>query len=106
MSEEIQRKIEALEQRLADPNLWQIKEEAQKVIEEHRALKEALAGENRYDKGNAIMTLFAGAGGEVTVATTTLLPLLFDLVTPLKYRQCILRFLLDSCPPKDSVFVL
>ena len=63
MSEEIQRKIEALEQRLADPNLWQIKEEAQKVIEEHRALKEALAGENRYDKGNAIMTLFAGAGG-------------------------------------------
>ncbi len=63
MSEDLKQKIEELEQRLQDPNLWQNKEEAQKIIQDHQALKDELAGKNRYDKGNAIITIFAGAGG-------------------------------------------
>ncbi len=63
MSEEIQKKIAALEEQMKDPNLWQNKDEAQKVVQAHENLKEELAGAGRYDKGNAIVTIFAGAGG-------------------------------------------
>lgn len=63
MSEDLQKKIEALEEKMADPNLWQDKEVAQKLIQDHQMLKEILAGKNKYDKGNAIVTIFAGAGG-------------------------------------------
>lgn len=63
MTDDIQKKIEELEAKMADPTLWQDKEEAQRVVQEHQNLKEELAGANKYDKGNCLVTIFAGAGG-------------------------------------------
>lgn len=62
--EEIKKKINELESEMQNPNFWQNKERAQEVIKEINRLKEQLAGKNKYDKGDAVLTLFAGAGGD------------------------------------------
>ncbi len=46
------------------PDFWKDKEKAQKVIKELNELKIQLAGKNKYDKGDAVLTLFSGAGGD------------------------------------------
>ncbi len=61
--EEIQKKIEELEQEMADPAFWQNKDRAQKIVAEYNNLKGELEGVGKYDKGDAIMTIFSGAGG-------------------------------------------
>ena len=63
MSEEIKDKIADLEEKMKDPDLWQDKDEAQRIVNEYQSLKDELAGENKYDKGNCLVTIFAGAGG-------------------------------------------
>lgn len=62
--DDIKEKISNLEAEMADPNFWQNKELAQEKIKELQALKEELAGVGKYDKGDAIITIFAGAGGD------------------------------------------
>jgi len=65
MSKEgIQKKIEELEKEMADPGFWQNKDRAQKIIEEYNDLKLEREGLGKYDKGDAIMTIFSGAGGD------------------------------------------
>ena len=49
---------------MAMPNFWSDKEAAQETIKEFNGLKEKLSGVGKYDKGNAIMTIFSGAGGD------------------------------------------
>jgi len=56
--------LEALMQR---PDFWSNKEKAQQVVREYQDLKEGTSeggSAGSYDKGNAIITLFAGAGGD------------------------------------------
>lgn len=48
---------------MQDPSFWQDKVHAQTVVEEYNDLKAEKAGEGKYDKGSAVMTIFAGAGG-------------------------------------------
>ena len=64
--EEIEAKIEALEAEMAGADFWLDKVKAQAVVKEHRELKASLiAGAGgQYDAGDAVMTLFAGAGGD------------------------------------------
>lgn len=57
-------RIAELEAYMALPDFWQNKDKAQVVIRELQELREALAGGGKYDKGNAIMTIFSGAGGD------------------------------------------
>ena len=45
-------------------DFWGDKIRAQEVIKELGELKEKLVGGEKYDKGDAILTLFAGAGGD------------------------------------------
>lgn len=45
-------------------DFWSDKTRAQATIKEIAELKEKLAGAGKYDKGNAVMTIFSGAGGD------------------------------------------
>lgn len=46
------------------PEFWSDKSKAQEVIAEHKRLKGELEGVGKYDKGDAILTVLAGAGGD------------------------------------------
>lgn len=49
---------------MATSDFWSDKTKAQAVIKEIGELKGKLAGHGKYDKGNAVMTIFSGAGGD------------------------------------------
>jgi len=60
----IDERIVELEGRMADPNFWSDKIQAQAIIKEIAELKDKKAGFGKYDKGNAIITIISGAGGD------------------------------------------
>src|SRR3989344_3450974 len=62
--EKLREEIEQLEKEMAATNFWQDKDRAQGKVKEYNRLKEQIANINPYDAGNAIMTIFAGAGGD------------------------------------------
>jgi len=62
--EEIQNKIKELEWQMNQPDFWNDKDEAQKIIKELNDLKSEQEGIGKYDKGNAIITILSGAGGD------------------------------------------
>jgi peptide chain release factor 2 len=62
--EEMKAKIEELEAVMMAADFWSDKARAQVVIKDISELKEKLAGVGRYDRGNAVMTIFSGAGGD------------------------------------------
>ncbi len=49
---------------MTDADFWIDKNKAQEVINEIKKLKEELAGVGKYDAGNAVLTILAGAGGD------------------------------------------
>jgi peptide chain release factor 2 len=61
---EIQKQIEALEAEMQAPDFWNDKNKAQATLRELAELKAEKEGVGRYDKGNAILTIISGAGGE------------------------------------------
>ena len=61
---EITKEIEKLEGEMQAPDFWNDKEKAQSVLRELADLKAKKEGANKYDKGNAIVTIISGAGGE------------------------------------------
>lgn len=62
--EEIQKKIQELEQDMYSPDFWSDKDRAQRVIAEIQELKDKLEGAGKYDKGSAVLSIFTGAGGD------------------------------------------
>jgi peptide chain release factor 2 len=62
--EEIQKKIDELEMSMQSTDFWADKNKAQAVIKEIADLKNSLEGVGKFDKGNAILTIFSGAGGD------------------------------------------
>ncbi|MEY2640744.1 MAG: peptide chain release factor 2, peptide chain release factor 2 [Candidatus Parcubacteria bacterium] len=61
---EIEARIGEIEAAMNLPTFWNDKDRAQAVIKELQELKDALAGAGKYDRGNAHLTIFAGAGGD------------------------------------------
>ncbi|MCE9628494.1 MAG: PCRF domain-containing protein [Candidatus Vogelbacteria bacterium] len=61
---DLTQKIEAYELAMQEPDFWTDKDQAQIVIKEYQDLKDKLAGVGKYDKGDAVMTIFSGAGGD------------------------------------------
>ncbi|MBU6431517.1 PCRF domain-containing protein, partial [Patescibacteria group bacterium] len=57
-------KIKELEALMQSADFWQDKVKAQAAIKELNGLKQEVAGVGKYDKGDAIMTILSGAGGD------------------------------------------
>jgi peptide chain release factor 2 len=49
---------------MCEPSFWADKNRAQALIKEMQDLKDSRDGGGKYDRGNAILTVFAGAGGD------------------------------------------
>lgn len=62
--ESLQAEIAELEATMGAVDFWSDKARAQATIREIGELKEKLAGVGKYDRGNAVMTIFSGAGGD------------------------------------------
>lgn len=61
---ELDQKIAGLEEEMRAVTFWQNKERAQAVIRELQELKDEREGLGKYDRGPAVVTIFAGAGGD------------------------------------------
>jgi len=59
-----EQRIKEIEDTMLDPTFWVDKDKAQELVRELNDLKRTGDPEKRYDKGNAVFTLFAGAGGD------------------------------------------
>ncbi|HEY4510793.1 MAG TPA: PCRF domain-containing protein [Candidatus Paceibacterota bacterium] len=62
--EKITQRIAEIETAMNAADFWADKGKAQAMIREVGDLKAELAGAGKYDKGNAIITIFSGAGGD------------------------------------------
>jgi len=62
--EDIKDRITELEHKMESADFWSDKTKAQQIIKEIAELKDKLLGASKYDKGNAVMTILAGAGGD------------------------------------------
>ncbi len=60
----IEESIARLEQEMTGSDFWLNKEKAKNTIRELEELKNKKAGLGKYDKGNAIITIISGAGGD------------------------------------------
>ena len=58
------RRIKEIEIAMAQPDFWSNKDKAQELIRELNNLKTELEGIGKYDKGDAVITILAGAGGD------------------------------------------
>ncbi len=63
MLEEKEKRIAEIETLMAEGDFWLDKNKAQEILREYTALKSGGDGEN-FDAGDAIMTIFSGAGGD------------------------------------------
>ena len=57
-------RILEIESLMQTPDFWNNSQRAQSMIRELQELKDAVAGIGKFDKGDAIMTIFSGAGGD------------------------------------------
>ncbi len=63
-NQELENKIAELELSMNDPNFWNDKDKAQETIKDLKILKNKRDGVKALYKGNAILTIIAGAGGD------------------------------------------
>lgn len=61
---DLDEQIQKLETEMVQGNFWEDKIRAQATIKELAELKAKKEGVGKYDKGNAILTIIAGAGGD------------------------------------------
>lgn len=62
--EAIEKRLQEIEAAMGAADFWSNKDAAQKVLQEYQELKQKLAGVGAYDKGNAIVSIISGAGGD------------------------------------------
>lgn len=61
---EIQKEIEKLENEMQQVGFWDNKNKAQETIKKINELKDEILGAEKYDKGNAVLSIISGAGGD------------------------------------------
>lgn len=57
-------RIQEIEQAMTAPDFWADSAKAQALIKELQELKDAKAGVGKYDRGGAVLSVLAGAGGD------------------------------------------
>lgn len=62
--EQIASQIADIEAAMASPDFWSDKDKAQAMLKEYQDLKQRLAGSDGYDKGDALVSIISGAGGD------------------------------------------
>jgi peptide chain release factor 2 len=62
--EETKNRIKDIETKMLKPDFWQNSSQAQNLIKEMQDLKDEIDGVGKFDKGNVILTIFAGVGGD------------------------------------------
>jgi len=60
----IQKEISDIETSMAAPDFWSDKTRAQAMIKRLQELKDSADGLGKYDRGDAVVTIFSGAGGD------------------------------------------
>lgn len=63
-TEEIKKEIEKLETEMTQGNFWEDKAKAQLTIKKISELKNELLGAKKYDKGDCVLSILSGAGGD------------------------------------------
>lgn len=58
------RRVKEIEAAMTQPDFWNNKDKAQELIRELGKVKTELEGVGKYDKGDAVVTILAGAGGD------------------------------------------
>ncbi len=61
---QIEKEIAEIEARMSSTDFWADKNRAQEAVKRREELKDELLGVGKYDKGDAIMTILSGAGGD------------------------------------------
>ena len=59
-----EQRIKEIEDLMLDPAFWSNKEKAHELVQELNNLKRDGDPEKKYDRGDAVVTIFAGAGGD------------------------------------------
>jgi peptide chain release factor 2 len=62
--EEIEKRIAEIEAAMGQPDFWVDKNKAQQLVKELQELKVQAEGAGAFEKGNAVLSLVAGAGGD------------------------------------------
>lgn len=62
--EKIEQKISEIENAMGNPDFWLNKDKAQETVRELQALKDSLSGIGAEDRGDAILSILSGAGGD------------------------------------------
>jgi hypothetical protein len=62
--EEIRNRITEIENLMSNPDFWQNKDKAQEMVRELQTLKNNLEGIGASDRGDAILTILSGVGGD------------------------------------------
>lgn len=57
-------RLQKIENLMSDSSFWEDKESAQKILKEYQELKEKVAGEAALLKGDCVINIFSGAGGD------------------------------------------
>jgi peptide chain release factor 2 len=63
-TEELKNELKELEFEMDSPNFWDNKILAQSIIKKIAVLKDEILGQKKYDKGNCILSILSGAGGD------------------------------------------
>jgi len=63
MKRDLKQELEILEKEMLKVDFWQDKERAQSVLKNIADLKDEIEGKDKFEKSNAVITIFSGAGG-------------------------------------------
>lgn len=62
--EDPKKRLAEIETAMQAGDFWRDKAKAQELVAEYQRLKDELSGEDQYEAGNAVITIFSGAGGD------------------------------------------